>query len=160
LVLFVTGLDTSYCDGGTIAYASSWSKDQFDRPVFGQINLCPSALANMRTGDFEAGLGVIMHEMTHVMVMDSSLFPLWRYKDNNATPRTPRDPLYPFLPGELTDRDHSCPAAAQHATKGSTSSFLPSFNLLSCSSTIQPRLLLRRAAFPIVHPCQQHLAVV
>lgn len=108
LVLFVTGISTSYCEGGTIAYASSYQSDQWDRPVFGQINLCPSALSDMRTGDYNEGILVIMHEMTHVMGMDASLFPLFRFKDANLTPRTPRDPLYPFLPAPAFNRIFEC----------------------------------------------------
>lgn len=47
--------------------------------MFGQINVCPDALSDMfAAGDLEEPVHVVMHEMTHVLMMDSSLFPLFR----------------------------------------------------------------------------------
>jgi len=77
--------------------------------VFGQINLCPSALSGYYTsGDAETAINLVMHEMTHTMVMDASLFPLFRYKDVARSPRTPRDPLYPSLPAPEYNMMYGC----------------------------------------------------
>jgi hypothetical protein len=50
--IFVSGEQTSICGkaetGGTIAYAVWFQKDQYDRPVFGQINLCPEMVSSLK----------------------------------------------------------------------------------------------------------------
>lgn len=63
---------------------------------------------------------VVMHEMTHVLMMDSSLFPLFRHKDVARSPRTPRDPLYPNLPAPQFNLLYRCNEAG-----GNVLSYVP-----------------------------------
>ena len=45
LVLLVSAKDTTHClGGGTVAYATSCVTDDFGRPIYGAINVCPSAV--------------------------------------------------------------------------------------------------------------------
>ena len=101
-VLFVTGISTSICAASgsdTLAYASHWQQDQFDRPVFGIINLCPGEFSTFFAAAQAAdAINLVMHEMAHILAFSSSLWPLFRWKDAARSPQTPRDSVFPFSP--------------------------------------------------------------
>jgi len=48
------------------------------------------------TGDAAGALNTILHELTHTFVMSSELFPLFRSKDTDRSPLTPRHPKFPW----------------------------------------------------------------
>ena len=99
--MFVTAQDTSICTrsggGDVLAYAQSCQRDANDRPTFGRINFCPSAL-DTSADAWHFQLSVAMHEMAHALGFTDSSFPLFRAPD--GSPRTPRwdyDPTQPAL---------------------------------------------------------------
>jgi hypothetical protein len=49
-VLYVTAAESRICTGAVLAYASTCVRDQFDRPVFGHANFCPSKLSAAPAG--------------------------------------------------------------------------------------------------------------
>lgn len=54
---------------------------------------CPTAI-DTDTNEWESQFGVAMHELAHALGFSSSSWPLFR--DQDGTPRTPRDTGYPF----------------------------------------------------------------
>jgi leishmanolysin-like peptidase len=88
--IFVTAQTTSDCSGGTLAYASHCQRASNDRPTFGLINFCPASIPTSATDvSFPVFLSTVLHELTHVLVFSSSLFPYFR--DDAGMPRTPRN---------------------------------------------------------------------
>ena len=87
-VLFVSASQTSVCSDSTVAYAYACMRDQFDRPVFGAANICPSGLStSLAERDYQ--VGVVVHELIHALGFDSSSWPLFRNAD--GSPQTPRE---------------------------------------------------------------------
>ena len=136
VVLFVTGISTSLCageDSDTLAYATPWQTDQYDRPVFGQINLCPGEFTNFYAAAQAAGgspldaTNIVMHEIVHVLGFSSSLWPLFRWKDAARSPQTPRDALYPFQPAS----QYLVPLVKSASSAGCTSAWEPSIATLA-----------------------------
>ena len=89
------------CSSQTLAYASHCQLDQYDRPVFGFIQMCaartdPKQRQSERDEDFHTAL----HEVTHILGFSEMLFPFFR--NSNLQPRTPRCPLSysPKMPAE------------------------------------------------------------
>ena len=81
LVIYVTYTDNECAsDGSTLAWASTCNLDQYGRPIAGTINFCPSALGNMF---WKFDIGVVLHEMLHILVMSNSLFPYFWDRDFN-----------------------------------------------------------------------------
>ena len=87
-VLYVTSGQSSLCAGSTLAYASTCVRDQFDRPIFGHANFCPSAL-DASEGSFPEQLSTAVHEILHALGFASASWALFR--DENGAPRTARD---------------------------------------------------------------------
>jgi Leishmanolysin len=108
----ISGIQTVECGSegsGTLAYATFWQQDNFDRPTISLTNLCPAALARYkRNNQLEDALSIVLHEFTHCLAMSSWLYPLFRSKDAAMTPLTPRNPLYPFLPSDDYDYKYRC----------------------------------------------------
>ena len=99
-VLFATAKSTATCGspstGGAIAYALTCQRDgATDRPTFGRANFCPLMLKEYYS-DPQSAIYVVMHEMLHALGFTSDSWPLFRFGDAAMTPRTPRNPLYPF----------------------------------------------------------------
>jgi hypothetical protein len=128
-VVFVTGRQTTVCAGAiygtdSLAYASYWQKDQYDRPTFIELNLCPAIFANlMTTSGLEVALRLVEHALAHGLAFSSSLFPLFRYKDADVSPRTPRDPTFPWLPSLDNLEQYTCDGTSR-------SQYLPAENTL------------------------------
>ena len=87
-VLFVSAVATASCSGGTLAYAGTCVRDQFDRPVFGHANFCPAALSSA-ADQWETQLSTAIHEVVHALGFASGSWPLFRNGD--GSPRTARD---------------------------------------------------------------------
>ena len=91
--VFVTAKQTSRCGSGgngVIAYASHCQRASDDRPTFGRMNFCPLMLPSSVTGaGFEELVSTVMHELAHILVFSSSLFPYFR--DEFGFARTPRN---------------------------------------------------------------------
>jgi leishmanolysin-like peptidase len=87
-VLFVSAVNTGSCSGGTLAYASTCQRDQWDRPIFGYANFCPSSLS-AASEDFAAQRATAVHEVMHALGFSSGSWPLFREAD--GTPLTARE---------------------------------------------------------------------
>ena len=95
-VLIVSSVATSACAGSTLAYAGTCQRDQYDRPIFGHINFCPSRV-DATAVSWESQLSVAIHEAIHALGFSRGSWPLFRNDD--SSPRTVRgaDGLPPFV---------------------------------------------------------------
>lgn len=95
--LFVTAVSSSQCgvDGfGTVAYAVGCGRDQYDRPIWGRLNVCPGFLSlNPTPAEREALLSAVLHELGHLLGFTAESFALFRNPADLA-PMTPRNPVY------------------------------------------------------------------
>ena len=91
-VIFITAKQTSSCGtggSGTSAYATHCQRASNDRPTWGRVNFCPGMLSTSNTAAGVAELlSTTLHELAHVLVFSSSLFPYWR--DDTGAARTAR----------------------------------------------------------------------
>lgn len=85
--LYIRAAPTSYCTPSVLAYASACQKEQFDRPTFGMINICPTKI-DADPDAYEAQLSTAMHEITHALGFSSQFFAYMRGPD--GSPRTSR----------------------------------------------------------------------
>eukprot|EP01083_Nonionella_stella_P138162 420446_1 len=79
LVIYVSydTSDSSCASGNTLAYAGACVSDQFGRPIAGSINLCPGVVS---TQFWKYDAVTVLHELTHILVMSSSLWNnFWTY---------------------------------------------------------------------------------
>jgi leishmanolysin-like peptidase len=108
-VLYVTAMQTPSCGSAgmdVLAYGLTCQRDQHDRPTFGRVNFCPSAL-DTNAANVESEIGVALHEVAHALGFSATSWFLFR--DELGNPRTPRDPRYPDYPDESTyGREFSC----------------------------------------------------
>lgn len=102
--IFVTARQTRDCPAatatsGTLAYAQSCQRDQFDRPTFGRINFCPWALPSSdaeANAEWNFTFSVAMHEATHALGFTSDSWPLFRNWDARRSPKTARESASAF----------------------------------------------------------------
>jgi hypothetical protein len=90
VVIFVLAQVASDCaTGDVLAYATHCRQDQFDRPTFGYIQMCPQQMA-VKTiqAEQDEDFHTAVHEITHILGYSSSLFPFFR--DINGVPYTSR----------------------------------------------------------------------
>ncbi|DAZ98816.1 TPA: hypothetical protein N0F65_000972 [Lagenidium giganteum] len=87
-VIYVRAVNTTFCNGQVLAYASSCQKDQYDRPTFGMANFCPTQISSDPHA-YEAQLATALHEMTHALGFSAQFFAYMRNAD--GSPRTFRD---------------------------------------------------------------------
>lgn len=86
LLIYVSAVDDArFCSRTTLATAMLCNVDQFDRPIGGAINLCPS-LMDM---DERTAFQVILHEITHVLGFSSWAFSFF-WDPLSGLPRTTR----------------------------------------------------------------------
>jgi hypothetical protein len=79
------------CSAQTLAYASHCQLDQYDRPVFGYIQMCAErSFPKPRESQRDEDLHTALHEITHILGFSEMLFPFFRH--SNLQPRTPRCP--------------------------------------------------------------------
>ena len=108
---------------GTLAYAATCQRDQFDRPTFARLNICPYALLdplNTPSYDGKGGmlytsqLNAVVHELGHALGFSASSWPLQRHSitDYSRSPKTPRDPLFPDQVAAEFVATYSCGGAA------------------------------------------------
>jgi len=92
--MFVTAKHTSSCpaqgQSGTLAYALTCQRDQYDRPTFGRVNFCPYAISAAEK-DWNVSLAVALHEYAHALGFSQSSWPLFRNWDATHSPKTSRD---------------------------------------------------------------------
>jgi leishmanolysin-like peptidase len=88
-VLFVSAVTSNICGGGTIAYAVTCKRDQYDRPIMGHANFCPNLLSEAEA-DYPKQLSTAIHELVHALGFASGSWSLFRF-DDGITPRTPRE---------------------------------------------------------------------
>lgn len=87
-LLYVQAHDTAYCGPNVLAYAAACQRDQHDRPIFGNVNFCPSSISTSEN-DYQQQLSTAMHEISHALGFSSDLYAYMR--DENGDPRTPRN---------------------------------------------------------------------
>ena len=81
-VIFVLSSDNTDCEGA-LAYASHCQVDEFDRPIFGYIQMCaPSHQPKTLPGQVDEDFHTAIHEISHILGMSSALFPLFRDLQN------------------------------------------------------------------------------
>mmetsp|Transcript_6768 Transcript_6768/g.9851 ORF Transcript_6768/g.9851 Transcript_6768/m.9851 type:complete len:1041 (-) Transcript_6768:35-3157(-) len=69
----------------TLAFASSCSRDQYDRPIAGFVNFCTNVISSE---DVEVAKYTVLHEIVHAMGFSKNEFAF--YRDANGQPRTAR----------------------------------------------------------------------
>jgi len=90
LVIYVTAIQSEFCSGNTVAYASVCRQAEDDRPVAGYLNFCLSRLGDgTDSRQWHQDVAMSLHEILHSMAFSSSLFPFFR--DVNGQPLTSRD---------------------------------------------------------------------
>ncbi|CAF1133400.1 unnamed protein product [Adineta ricciae] len=92
-ILYVSALETTRCQPvDTLATASFCQLEaDRDRPIAGNINVCPRRLKEERNWiDFDWLVSTIKHEILHTLVFSSGLFAFFR--NSNGEPLTERDP--------------------------------------------------------------------
>ncbi|KAE9549719.1 hypothetical protein FO519_007071 [Halicephalobus sp. NKZ332] len=89
-LLYVSAVDSNRCKNeDTIAYAAHCQQEaDFDRPIAGHVNICPSALST-HLHDQEILLSTVKHEILHALGFSAGLYAFFRDKDGN--PRTKRN---------------------------------------------------------------------
>ena len=108
--IFITLQTTTLCTSGSgvVAYAISCQRDgATDRPTWGRANVCPNVISAY-VNDVATATNVLTHEIFHALGFTSDSWPLFRYGDAAATPRTPRNPLYPFVPDDAHTTYYAC----------------------------------------------------
>lgn len=95
-LIYVTAQTVGSCPttsgSGTLAFASSCVTDQYDRPVVGYVNFCPTQIkvAAVGTSDYEAQLATAIHEIVHALGFSSSKYAYYRSHANGGQPYTER----------------------------------------------------------------------
>ena len=100
--LFVTATASAVmcsADGsGTVAYALLCGRDQYDRPTWGRINVCPATVPATGLSPIDSASAfrvrqfAVAHELGHVLGWTAQSFALFR-NPADLSPRTPRDPV-------------------------------------------------------------------
>jgi hypothetical protein len=115
LGLFVTAKQTAFCGpagSGVLAYATPCQRDQYDRPTWARINLCPASLDAANADAYSEQLSTMAHELAHAMGFTSASWPLFRDTDAARSPLTPRDRAYPDQPAQEYLVSGTCSAGA------------------------------------------------
>ncbi|CAF3626894.1 unnamed protein product [Adineta steineri] len=92
-ILYVSALETNRCEPiDTLATASFCQLEpNRDRPIAGNINICPKRLRGDRDSiDFDRLISTVKHEILHTLVFSTGLFAFFR--DIHGEPLTERDP--------------------------------------------------------------------
>ena len=99
--LLVSAVETPTCVSSpdTLGYAHPCLFDQYDRPILGMINFCPTAMASSSDN---IALTTAKHEIAHALGFSSERFPYMRWSDSKL-PRTSRD-----SDGAVPDAQISC----------------------------------------------------
>merc|ERR1712166_1114447 len=96
-LLYVTAQQATSCGfngAGTIAFASSCRRDQYDRPTVGYVNFCPSMMVAHDPDNIPANedyLSTAVHEIVHALGFSRSKFAYFRSHEHGGEPRTLRD---------------------------------------------------------------------
>eukprot|EP00656_Telonema_subtile_P051828 TRINITY_DN7072_c0_g3_i5.p1 TRINITY_DN7072_c0_g3~~TRINITY_DN7072_c0_g3_i5.p1 ORF type:complete len:1087 (+),score=149.88 TRINITY_DN7072_c0_g3_i5:225-3485(+) len=96
-LLYVTSQAVGSCSANVLAFASSCSTDQYDRPVVGYANFCPQAipadadLPVKGTTAYDTVLATALHEIVHAMGFAVTKYAFFRDHANGGAPSTARD---------------------------------------------------------------------
>lgn len=117
------GEDASTDDAGGIADAAWCQTDQWDRPVFARLNVCPAALSDVNSADGGSLSGseharlttIAAHELAHALGFSARSLPLFR-DPADGSPRTPRSTAA-VAPLKVADEYlHSVPCSSGSVT--------------------------------------------
>ncbi|TPX49738.1 hypothetical protein SeLEV6574_g01280 [Synchytrium endobioticum] len=95
VVLYFSMKSSSVCSSGNyVAHAIHCVQDHLDRPIAGNVNLCPSTAFASKVEEsdswsVQSTLQTMIHESTHVLALSASLLPY--YRSPTGIPYTPRD---------------------------------------------------------------------
>ena len=111
-MLYITANESSSsCGGSTLAHAGPCAYDQYGRPMAGNINVCDYFFSE--TPEWKKDVQTMLHEMTHITIMISSLWD--EFRDTTTGDTIPVADIYdttvdpPILKGPVllqTIRDH------------------------------------------------------
>lgn len=89
-ILYVTAHNSKRCEGPeTLSYAAHCQQEaDFDRPIAGNVNLCPNALS-VHNHDYEILTSTVKHEILHALGFSVGLYAFFR--DKEGKPRTKRN---------------------------------------------------------------------
>ncbi|CAF0990282.1 unnamed protein product [Didymodactylos carnosus] len=92
-LLYVSALQTTRCESVDTLATASFCQLEFekDRPISGNINICPQKLYGDQSINYNGILNTIRHEILHTLAFSSGLFAFFRDQNGNAL--TERDPL-------------------------------------------------------------------
>ena len=80
-MLYITANESSpSCGGSTLARAGPCAYDQYGRPMAGNINVCDYFFSE--TIEWKKDVQTMLHEMTHITIMISSLWD--EFRDGNG----------------------------------------------------------------------------
>ncbi|KAI6201285.1 hypothetical protein M3Y96_00825600 [Aphelenchoides besseyi] len=100
-ILYVSAVNSTRCrDVNTVAYAVHCQQESTNRPIAGNVNICPNALST-RPHDQELLISTIKHEIAHALVFSDALFP-----DFPSNPIKTFERDWPLKNGQVVKRRH------------------------------------------------------
>ncbi|KAI6177221.1 hypothetical protein M3Y97_00883400 [Aphelenchoides bicaudatus] len=100
-ILYISAVNSTRCvDVNTVAYAVHCQQDSTNRPIAGNINICPNALS-IKPHDQELLVSTIKHEIAHALVFSDALYPDF---PTNPIKMFERD--WPTKDGQVIKRRH------------------------------------------------------
>eukprot|EP01084_Bolivina_argentea_P107896 192865_1 len=86
LVIYVSYGQTQSCGEATLAWAAPCFQDQYGRPIAGTVNICPYIFEEDQF--WKQDVVVLLHEITHVVIMGPELWQHFRDINGNIIPHS------------------------------------------------------------------------
>eukprot|EP01138_Halocafeteria_seosinensis_P007114 gb/GECG01007275.1/.p1 GENE.gb/GECG01007275.1/~~gb/GECG01007275.1/.p1 ORF type:complete len:836 (+),score=89.12 gb/GECG01007275.1/:1-2508(+) len=133
--VFIRARDISFCGEGVVGFALTCQRDQFDRPIFGAVYLCPNSLSTA-DHDYPKTRATGIHEMLHALGFTASS--LSKFRDiNSLEPLTPRDSISPDEVSSEFKITYDCDGQTREFDLPSknTTQFVSSRGISQCETT-------------------------